>query len=57
MSIKSTKFSQTTLLKFLAYPNNKPVCAKCGKNAHQTPLDLHHKDGNPMNRDWKNIVI
>ena len=52
---KRKDFNQTAILKFLAV--NKPVCKKCGKDAHQTELDLHHKDGDPLNDDWTNIVI
>ena len=52
---KRKRFSQTDLLKRLV--DVKPVCKKCGKSARQIQLDLHHKDGNPLNDDWRNIVI
>ena len=35
----------------------KSECKKCHRTAHQTQLDLHHKDGNSNNDDWKNIII
>ena len=35
----------------------KAECKKCHRTAHQTQLDLHHKDGNSNNDKWTNIVI
>ena len=35
----------------------KAECKICQKTAHQTKLELHHKDGDSSNDDWQNIVI
>ena len=35
----------------------KAECKRCGKTAHQTQLNLHHKDLDSSNDDWTNIVI
>jgi len=55
MAKKRKGFNQTALLKRLVAV--KPVCKKCKRTAHQVQLDLHHKDGDPLNDDWTNIVI
>ena len=52
---KRKRFNQSSLLKRLV--DVKAVCKKCRRSARQTQLDLHHKDGNPKNDDWRNIVI
>ena len=48
-------FTNEAILKRLADTDAK--CKKCGKDAHQTKLELHHKDGDSSNDDWKNMVI
>jgi len=35
----------------------KAECKRCSKTAHQTQLNLHHKDGDSSNDDWTNMVI
>ena len=52
---KKKRFNQTALLKRLVAV--KAECKKCHRTAHQTQLDLHHKDDNPLNQEWTNIVI
>jgi len=52
---KRKRFNQTELLKRLV--DVKPVCKKCGRNARQVQLDLHHKDGISSHDNWRNIVI
>lgn len=32
-------------------------CKICGANAFKKELNLHHKDGDSSNTEWKNIVI
>jgi len=49
------KFSQSSILKRLV--DVKPRCKICKRTARQTQLDLHHRDLNPKNTDWTNIVI
>ena len=49
------RFNQTALLRRLV--DVKPVCKICKRTARQTQLDLHHKDLNPKNSEWTNIVI
>ena len=48
-------FTNEAILKRLA--DTPAKCKKCGKDAHQTKLELHHKDGDSSNDDWKNLVI
>jgi len=55
MTEKRKRFNQTELLKRLVAV--KAECKKCHRTAHQTQLDLHHKDGNSNNDKWTNIVI
>jgi hypothetical protein len=52
---KRKRFNQQALLQRLV--DVAPVCKKCKRNARQVQLDLHHKDGNSSNDDWRNIVI
>jgi len=35
------------------------LCQKCGKGGRHTKikLEVHHKDGNPMNNDEKNLCV
>ena len=35
----------------------KAECKKCHKNARQKKLELHHKDGDSSNDDWRNMEI
>ena len=49
-------FTNEAILKRLA-ANTDAKCKKCGKDAHQTKLELHHKDGDSSNDKWQNIVI
>ena len=35
----------------------KAECKICQKTAHQTKLELHHKDGDSSNDDWRNMEI
>ena len=55
MTKKRKRFNQTALLMKLVAV--KAECKKCHRTAHQTQLDLHHKDGISSNNDWTNIVI
>ena len=48
-------FTNEAILKRLAHTLAK--CKKCGKDALQTKLELHHNDGDSSNDDWQNIVI
>ena len=49
-------FTNEAILKRLA-SNTSATCKKCGKNAHQTKLELHHKNGDSSDNTWQNIVI
>jgi len=55
MAKKRKRFNQTALLQRLVAV--KAECKKCHRTAHQTQLDLHHKNGISSNNDWTNIVI
>ena len=48
-------FTNDAILKRLAHTPAK--CKKCGKDALQTKLELHHNDGDSSNDTWQNIVI
>ena len=48
-------FTNEAILKRLARTPAK--CKKCGKDALQTKLELHHNDGDSSNDAWQNIVI
>ena len=48
-------FTYQAILKRLV--DVKAECKICQKTAHQTKLELHHKDGDSSNDDWTNIVI
>ena len=52
---KRKKFSQTAILQRLV--DVKPRCKICKRTARQTQLDLHHRDRNSGNTNWRNIVI
>src|SRR6202158_3761346 len=52
---KRKEFSIQAILQRLV--DVKPVCVKCGRSARQRELNLHHKDGDSSNDDWRNIVI
>lgn len=52
---KRKDFSLQSILKRLV--GVKPVCVKCGRTALQRELNLHHKDRDSSNNDWRNIVI
>ena len=48
-------FTYQAILKRLV--DVKAECKKCHKDAHQTQLELHHKDGDSSNDEWRNLVI
>ena len=48
-------FNLQAILKRLVDVDAK--CKRCNKTAHQTPLNLHHKNGDSSDDDWQNIVI
>ena len=48
-------FTTQAILKRLV--DVKAECKICQKTAHQTKLELHHKDGDSSNDDWKNMEI
>jgi len=52
---KRKDFNVQAILKRLV--DVDPVCVKCGRSALQRELNLHHKDGDSSNDDWRNIVI
>ena len=49
------EFNLQAILKRLVDVDAK--CKRCNKTAHQTPLNLHHKNGDSSDDDWQNIVI
>ena len=49
------EFTKEAILKRLV--DVKAECKICQKTAHQTKLELHHKDGDSSNDDWQNLVI
>ena len=48
-------FTTQAILKRLV--DVKAECKICQKTAHQTKLELHHKDGDSSNDDWRNMEI
>ncbi len=52
---KRKDFNLQAILKRLT--DVKAECKKCKRTAHQTELNLHHKNGDSSNDDWTNIVI
>ena len=49
------EFNLQAILKRLVDLDAK--CKRCNKTAHQTQLNLHHKNGDSSDDDWQNIVI
>ena len=52
---KRKDFNLQAILKRLT--DVKAECKKCKRTAHQTELNLHHKNGDSSDDDWTNIVI